>query len=55
VWALSAVREIGTDGSPIEGRFWLVWLIILGGGFAMLQAPVLNGFSFDFSQVSKMA
>lgn len=30
-----------------EERLWRIWLIILGGVFPVVQAPVFGGLSFD--------
>jgi hypothetical protein len=45
---MSVIKEIGTLQGLNDRRLWHIWLIILLGGSAVLQAPVLNSFSFDF-------
>ena len=33
--------------NPIsKPRLWRIWLVILGGGFAVLQAPMFDGLAF---------
>lgn len=44
---LSVVKDIGTVWRLNERRLRHIFLIILYGGFAVLQAPALNGLSFD--------
>ena len=40
---LSVVRVFETNGGLIWWRLWPIWFVILGGGSAMLQAPLFDG------------
>ena len=44
---VSNVSAYGTYCGLIQERVWLIWLVILSGVFAVLQAPGLHGFSLD--------
>ena len=44
---LSVIKMNGRVEDVSYRRLWFIWLVILGGVFAVLQAPVLDGLSFD--------
>jgi hypothetical protein len=44
---LSVIKMNGRVEVISQRRLCLIWLVILGGVFAELQAPALNGLSFD--------
>jgi hypothetical protein len=44
---LAAIRVFRAEGRLNQGRLWHIWLVILGGGFAMLKAPSFDGRAVD--------
>ena len=50
---VSVVRVFETDGGLTYWRLWPISVVILSGGFAMLQAPVLDCASLDFFSVQQ--
>jgi len=44
---LSVAKVFWIKARLILGRLWRIWLIILCGGFAVLQVSVFDGLSFD--------
>ncbi len=44
---MSVIKMNGRVEDVLYRRLWFIWLVILGGVFAVLQAPVLDGLSFD--------
>ena len=41
------VKQFGPNGGLTEEGFLAIWLIMLSGGSAVLQAPMFDGLSFD--------
>jgi len=44
---LSVVRDIGQFGELIYWSLWPIQIVILGGGLAMQQAPLVDGVALD--------
>ena len=45
--ALSVVRVFGTKGGLNQERVWLIWLIVLCGALAVMQAARFECLLFD--------